>query len=305
MEDSEAPAVSLAGLRTKTIMERAIKYFKSGSEAKVNGVCGLIILMSVIVYKIFEFKCPCIPGFNKPYALMVLLAPSLIFFFVGVLANQFCGLFTIEYSRPEGGRAKNKKVLNSFAQLGTLSALKVINLQNGQLMVCAFSETLDPDQFGGFADFPEFDASFLLAKVPCKNFDLLRRSSTRKAISRFLKFLSQGIGYIVVLTIILIGALARFVLPLFNTHEALQSRYWTKYSDMEEKCFEEMCILHNYKVAEKCVKSYFEGTTKERKEEVYYDRRKVPDAPVETLVYVDQWYNCRPPILGADLPDPS
>ncbi|XP_044155624.1 calcium homeostasis modulator protein 3-like [Bufo gargarizans] len=307
----------------QTIMERAIKYFKSGSEAKVNGVCGLIILTSVIVYKIFEFKCPCIPGFNKPYALMVLLAPSLIFFFVGVLANKFCGLFTIEYSRPEGGRAKNKKVLNSFAQLGTLSALKVVNLQSNKwyyaivvLIASSYDwqpvylssshyETLDPDQYGGFAEFPEFDASFLLAKVPCKNFDLLRRSSTRKAISRFLKFLSQGIGYIAVLTIILIGALARFVLPLFTTHEALQSRYWTKYSDMEDKCFEEMCILHNYKVAEKCVKSYFEGTTKERKEEVYYDRRKVPDAPVETLVYVDQWYNHRPPIPGADLPDPS
>lgn len=92
-------------------MEKVIKYFKSGSEAKVNGVCGLIVLTSMIVYKVYEFKCPCIPGFNKPYALLVLLAPPLIFFFVGILVSQYCGSLTIEYSRPEGSRAKNKGVL--------------------------------------------------------------------------------------------------------------------------------------------------------------------------------------------------
>lgn len=92
-------------------------------------------------------------------------------------------------------------------------------------------------------------------------------------------------------------------MPLFNTHEALQVRYWNKYSDMEERCFEVMCIEHNHKLAERCVNNYFEGTRKEREEEAHHNRKKFSDAPVETLLYVDQWYKCRPPILGADLPD--
>ncbi|XP_075698533.1 calcium homeostasis modulator protein 3-like [Rhinoderma darwinii] len=290
-------------------MEKVIKYFKSGAEAKMNVVCGIIVLASMMVYKTYEFKCPCVPGFNKPYALMVLLAPPFIFFFVGILVSQYCGSLTIEYSRPEGSRAKNKKVLKQMfiAMLSRALAAPIlwilVCLLDGKPVVCAFSETLDPDQFGGFADFPEYDTSVLLAKVPCKNFDLLHKSTTRKAISRFLKFLSQGIGCISVLTLILLGAIMRFVIPLFSTHENLQVRYWNKYSDMEEKCFEEMCTDYNRKLAERCVKNYFEGTRKDREEEVYYDRKKFNDAPVETLVYVDQWYKCRPPILGADFPD--
>ncbi|KAG8551651.1 hypothetical protein GDO81_004198 [Engystomops pustulosus] len=287
-------------------MERVIKYFKSGSDAKMNGVCGLIVLTSMVVYKAYEFKCPCIPGFNKPYALMVLLAPPFIFFFVGILVSQYCGSLTIEYSRPEGNRAKNKKVLKQMFIAMMIRALAapilwiLVCFLDGKILVCGFSETLDPDQFGGFEDFPQYETSVLLAKVPCKNFDLLRTSSTRKAISRFLKVLSQGIGYISVLTLIFLGALARCLMPLFTTPETLQARYWTKYSDMEENCFDVMCIEYNHKLAERCVKGYFEGTKKEREQEAYQDRRKFTDVPVETLLYVDQWYKCRPPIIGAE-----
>ncbi|XP_073537481.1 calcium homeostasis modulator protein 3-like [Phyllobates terribilis] len=292
-------------------MEKVMKYFKSGAEAKLNIVCGAVLLMSVVVFKAYEFKCPCVPGFNKPYSLMVLLAPPLIFFFIGILVSQYCGSLTIEYSRPVGSREKNKKILRQMFIAMMIRALAppivwiLICFLDGKLLVCGFSETLDPEQFGGFDDFPEYDTSVLLAKVPCKNFDLLRQSSTRKAISRFLKFLSQGIGYIAVLTLILLGAVARFVLPLFATHETLQVRYWNKYADMEEKCFEVMCIEHNHKLADKCVKNYFERTRKEREEEeeAYHNRRKFSDAQVDTLVFVDQWYQCRPPILGGDLPD--
>ncbi|XP_075208439.1 calcium homeostasis modulator protein 3-like [Anomaloglossus baeobatrachus] len=291
-------------------MERVVKYFQSGAEAKLNIVCGAVILTSVVVFKAYEFKCPCVPGFNKPYSLMVLLAPPLIFFFVGILVSQYCGSLTIEYSRPEGSRAKNKKVLRQMFITMMIRALAppivwiLICFLDGKLLVCGFSETLDPDQFGGFDDFPGYETTVLLAKVPCKNFDLLCQSSTRKAISRFLKFLSQGIGCITVLTLIVLGAVARFVLPLLATHETLQVRYWNKYSDMEEKCFEVMCIEHNHKLAERCVKKYFEETKKEReKEEARYDKRKFSDAQVDTLVFVEQWYKYRPPILGGDLPD--
>ncbi|XP_040217789.1 calcium homeostasis modulator protein 3-like [Rana temporaria] len=288
-------------------MERVLKYFKSGTEAKMNAVCGLIILTSMITYKVYEFKCPCIPGFNKPYSLMVLLVPPFIFFFVGVIVSQYCTMLTLEYSRPEGNREKNKKLLRQMFTAMIARALAapvlwiLVCLLDGKTLVCAFSETMDPEQFGGFADLVEYDTAFLLAIVPCKSFGLLHTSSTRKAISRFLKFLSQAIGYITILVFIVLAAVARFVGPMLNPAASLQLRYWSRYTDMEEKCFEEMCIEHNHKVAERNIKGYFEkGNDREERYEAYTE---LAEAPVETLIYVDKWYHSRPSILGAEPPD--
>ncbi|XP_063818062.1 calcium homeostasis modulator protein 3 isoform X1 [Pseudophryne corroboree] len=217
-------------------MERVIKYLKSGTDAKMNIICGLIILTSMVTYKAYEFKCPCLPGYNKLYGLMILIAPPLIFFFVGIIVSQYCGILTIECSRPDGNREKNKKVLRQLFIAMISRALAapllwiLVCLLDGKLFVCAFSETVDPEQFGGFADYSKYDTAYLLAQVPCKNFEILHRSSTRKAISRFLKFLSQGIGCILVVTFIVLAAVARIVTPFFNRVASLQLLYWSRQS---------------------------------------------------------------------------
>ncbi|KAM9323789.1 calcium homeostasis modulator protein 1-like [Gastrophryne carolinensis] len=217
-------------------MERVLKYLKSGTDAKMNALSGVLTISSVLLYKAYEFKCPCITGYNKPYALMVLIAPPLIFFFVGVAVSQYCSILSIECSRPTGNREKNKKVLRQLFTAMLMRALAapvvwlLACLLDGKLVVCAFSESMDPEQFGGFADFSEYNAEFLLARVPCKNFEILQTSSTRKAISRFLKFLSQGIGYISIVTLIVIGAIARIVTPMLNPAGSQQVRYWSRQS---------------------------------------------------------------------------
>ncbi|KAM4636948.1 calcium homeostasis modulator protein 1-like [Discoglossus pictus] len=217
-------------------MEQALKYIRSGPDAVMNGVCAAIVLVSMWVYKLYDFTCPCLPGYNILYGLYVIFAPPLVFFFVGVIISQYCTTLTLEHSRPEGNREKNKAILRSKFQAMMIRALAapilwiLVCLLDGKPIVCAFSESVDPEKYGGFSNYPGMDPAILLAKVPCKSYELLRTSSTRKAISRFLKFLSQAIGWVTVVTFIILGSLARIITPFFKISDSLQKRYWTRQS---------------------------------------------------------------------------
>ncbi|XP_053548416.1 calcium homeostasis modulator protein 3-like [Bombina bombina] len=278
-------------------MERVIKYIKSGPDAVLNGICAGTVLVSIWIYKSFEFTCPCVPGYNMPYGLYVMFAPPLVFFFVGIIVNQYCTILTLEYSRPEGKREKSKAILRKkfmAIMIRTLAApilWILICLLDGKPVVCAFSETVNPEKYGGFKDFQGIEEALLLSKVPCKNYELLRSSKTRKAISRFLKFLSQIIGYVSVITFIIIGSLARIIGPFFKVSGSLQNRYWSRYTDMEDKCFDETCIQHNRRIAERCINKYFKDV-----ERIIDDEEKQGTYPDQLLEYLDKWYHCRPPI---------
>ncbi|XP_029466599.1 calcium homeostasis modulator protein 3-like [Rhinatrema bivittatum] len=136
----------------------------------------------------------------------------------------------------------------------------ILSLLDGRCITCAFSETVDPDQFGSFANRTGVDMRVLLAKLPCKNDELVQNITARKAVTRYLKFCSQGIGWSILVFFILVAFLARTLGPFFSSPTSLQTLYWTKYSDMEEKFFEETCIKHNHSFADKCIRQFFEST---------------------------------------------
>ncbi|MEE6485906.1 hypothetical protein FKM82_014447 [Ascaphus truei] len=282
-------------------MEQAIKYFQSGPESVMNGICLVLAVVSMQIYKMFNFTCPCLPGYNMPYGLCVMLVPPLVFFFVGIIVNQYCVSLALEYSRPEGQREKNRLVLRNMFQSLMLRAMVtpivwiIISLLDGKPAVCAFSERVDAEQFGGFANFSGMSTELLLAKVPCKHFDLLRTSTTRKAISRFLKCLSQVIGWITVLTLIVMGAAARVIAPLFSGPATIQSRYWSRYSDIEEKCVHVTCVQYNHMFAEKYLKNHFENAGAHHEAVNVGEGHQAP-FPHQLMDYLDIWYNCRPPI---------
>lgn len=67
----------------------------------------------------------------------------------------------------------------------------IVTLLDGKCLICAFSGSMDPGKFVGFANVSTVQAQQLLAKVPCKDEELLSNSTSRKAVSRYLRCWSQ------------------------------------------------------------------------------------------------------------------
>lgn len=55
--------------------------------------------------------------------------------------------------------------------------------------------------------------------------------------------------------------MGRLIKPCFDDHATfLQTRYWSNYLDVEQKLFDETCVLHARDFAQKCVVQFFEDT---------------------------------------------
>lgn len=69
----------------------------------------------------------------------------------------------------------------------------------------------------------------------------------------------KAVGWSILLFLIVLGALGRLVKPCFEDHGSfLQTRYWSNYLDVEQKLFDETCVLHARDFARKCVVQFFE-----------------------------------------------
>uniref|UniRef100_A0A3Q0T3U6 Calcium homeostasis modulator 3 n=1 Tax=Amphilophus citrinellus TaxID=61819 RepID=A0A3Q0T3U6_AMPCI len=243
-------------------MERlklVLQYFQSNSESISNGICIILALVSVKLYTSFDFNCPCLPQYNKIYSLGVMIVPPIILFFLGILVNRHTGVMMDEWMRPVGNRSKNpavvKYLFSAMLQRALLAPMVwiLVTLLDGKIFICAFSVSVDPALFTGL------DILKIMAKVPCKEDVIFRNSSFRKAVSRYVRCHSQAVGWSILLFLIALGALGRLIKPCFDDHATfLQTRYWSNYLDVEQKLFDETCILHARDFARKCVVQFFE-----------------------------------------------
>uniref|UniRef100_A0A669BDB4 Calcium homeostasis modulator 3 n=1 Tax=Oreochromis niloticus TaxID=8128 RepID=A0A669BDB4_ORENI len=244
------------------VMERlklVLQYFQSNSESISNGICIILALVSVKLYTSFDFNCPCLPQYNKLYSLGVMIVPPIILFFLGILVNRHTGVMMDEWMRPIGNRSKNpavvKYLFSAMIQRALLAPMVwiLVTLLDGKIFICAFSVSVDPTLFSGL------DVLKIMAKVPCKEDVIFRNSSFRKAVSRYVRCHSQAIGWSILLFLIVLGALGRLIKPCFDDHATfLQTRYWSNYLDVEQKLFDETCVLHARDFARKCVVQFFE-----------------------------------------------
>ncbi|KAF3842630.1 hypothetical protein F7725_024581 [Dissostichus mawsoni] len=227
-------------------MERlklVLQYFQSNSESISNGICIILALVSVKLYTSFDFSCPCLPQYNKLYSLGVMIVPPIILFFLGVLVNRHTGVMMEEWMRPIGNRSKNpavvKYLFSAMIQRALLAPMVwiLVTLLDGKIFICAFSVSVDPALFSGLPNNTGLDVIKIMAKVPCKEDIIFRNSSFRKAVS----------------------PMGRLIKPYFDDHAtSLQTRYWSNYLDVEQKLFEETCVLHARDFARKCVVQFFE-----------------------------------------------
>ncbi|XP_053731623.1 calcium homeostasis modulator protein 3 [Synchiropus splendidus] len=249
-------------------MERlklVLQYFQSNSESISNGICIVLALVSVKLYTSFDFNCPCLPQYNKLYSLGVMIVPPFILFFLGVLVNRHTGVMMDEWMRPEGKRSKNpavvKYLFSAMLQRALLAPMVwiLVTLLDGKIFICAFSISVDPSLFSGLPNNTHLDVVKIMAKVPCKEDVIFRNSSFRKAVSRYVRCYSQAIGWSILLFLIVLGATGRLIKPCLDDHATfLQTRYWSNYLDVEQKLFDETCVLHAREFAQKCVVQFFE-----------------------------------------------
>ncbi|KAL2769314.1 calcium homeostasis modulator protein 3, partial [Daubentonia madagascariensis] len=139
----------------------------------------------------------------------------------------------------------------------------LLALLDGKCFVCAFSSSVDPEKFLDFANMTPSQVQLFLAKVPCKEDELVRDSSARKAVSRYLRCLSQAIGWSIALLLIVVAFLARCLRPCFDQTVFLQRRYWSNYVDLEQKLFDETCCEHARDFAHRCVLHFFASVRSE------------------------------------------
>ncbi|KAM8860279.1 calcium homeostasis modulator protein 3 [Spinachia spinachia] len=246
-------------------MKLVLQYFQSNSESISNGICIVLALVSVKLYTSFDFNCPCLPQYNKLYSLGVMIVPPVILFFIGVLVNRHTGVMMDEWMRPVGERSKNpavvKYLFSAMLQRAMLAPMVwiLVSLMDGKIFICAFSVSVDPALFSGLPNNTGLDVIKVMAKVPCKEDIIFRNSSFRKAVSRYVRCYSQAVGWSILLFLIVLGAVGRFVKPYFDNYAtSLQTRYWSNYLDVEQKLFDETCVLHARDFARKCVVQFFE-----------------------------------------------
>lgn len=204
------------------------QHLQSSSESVMNGVCLLLAAGTVKLYSSLDFHCPCLAHYNAAYGLGLLLAPPLALFLCGLLANRQSVLMVEEWRRPAGRRQKDpgmircdpkhpapqgpchggsrRQSLSSAprcppARYMCSSVLQralaapvvwiLLALLDGKCLVCAFSSSVDPEKFPDFANMTSSQVQLFLAKVACKDDELVRDSPARKAVARYLRCLSQ------------------------------------------------------------------------------------------------------------------
>ncbi|KAH1167463.1 calcium homeostasis modulator protein 3 [Mauremys mutica] len=247
------------------------QYFQSNSESVMNGICGLLALASVKMYTSFDFNCPCLPKYNMAYGLGIMCLPPMALFLCGLILNRQSLVMLEEWKRPTGGRKKDLAIIrymcSSIMQRAMIAPVIwiIVTLLDGKCFVCAFSGSVDPEKFVGFANITPTQTQLLLSKVPCKDDELMKNNPARKAISRYLKCWSQALGWSVLLILIVVAFLARSLRPCFNQAAFLQTRYWSNYIDIEQKIFDETCCEHARDFAHKCILHFFESMQQEIK----------------------------------------
>ncbi|XP_055447624.1 calcium homeostasis modulator protein 3 [Psammomys obesus] len=253
-------------------MDRFRMFFQplqSSSESVMNGICLLLAAVTVKMYSSFDFNCPCLARYNALYGLGLLLTPPLALFLCGLLVNRQSVVMMEEWHRPAGRRRKDlgtiRYMCSSVLQRALAAPLVwiLLALLDGKCFVCAFSNSVDPEKFLDFANMTSSQVQLFLAKVPCKEDELVKNSPARKAVSRYLRCLSQAIGWSTTLLLIVVAFLVRCLRPCFDQTVFLQRRYWSNYVDLEQKLFDETCCEHARDFAHRCVLHFFESMQSE------------------------------------------
>ncbi|NWI11116.1 CAHM1 protein, partial [Crypturellus soui] len=247
------------------------QFLQSNQESFMNGICGIMALASAQMYSAFDFNCPCLPRYNLAYGLGVLLVPPLILFLLGFVMNNNVSVLAEEWSRPRGRRGKDPAMLRymfcSMAQRALVAPVVWVSvtLLDGKCVLCAFCTALPVEALGNGSrhGLSERELRRILARIPCRELYEGQELIAGEVAVRYLRCISQALGWCFVLLATLLAFLVRALRPCFTQAAFLKSKYWAHYSDMERRLFDETCREHARTFARLCVHQFFAGASQE------------------------------------------
>ncbi|XP_013030099.1 calcium homeostasis modulator protein 1 [Anser cygnoides] len=293
------------------------QFLQSNQESFMNGICGIMALASAQLYSAFDFNCPCLPRYNLAYGLGVLLVPPLILFLLGFVLNNNVSMLAEEWRRPRGRRGKDAAVLRymfcSMAQRAMIApAVWVsVTLLDGKCITCAFCTSLPVGALGN-ASHPglsQGEVKRVLARIPCKEIYDGQELVANEVAVRYLRCISQALGWCFMLLMTTLAFLVRSLRPCFTQAAFLKSRYWSHYIDIERKLFDETCTEHARSFAKVCIQQFFQGMSTDMEAAHCHLPKKNPtddgEASEKLLGITDQgtmntalksWHRCKPPL---------
>ncbi|XP_048362544.1 calcium homeostasis modulator protein 1 [Sphaerodactylus townsendi] len=293
------------------------QFLQSNQESFMNGICGIMALASAQIYVAFDFKCPCLPGYNLAYGMGILFVPPLVLFLLGFVMNNNVSMLAEEWKRPIGKRQKDPAVLRymlcSMAQRAMIAPAVWISvtLLDGECFVCAFCTSVPIEKLGNdsYTGLSEKAMRRILAQIPCTEIYSGQELIAREVAIRYLRCISQAMGWTFVLLMTLLAFLVRSLRPCFTQAAFLKSKYWSHYIDIERKLFDETCTEHAKSFAKICIQQFFEGVNKDLSMGHSHFPEKAPSETGEEkeklLGIMDQrtmnkllknWHKCKPPL---------
>ncbi|NXE56163.1 CAHM1 protein, partial [Casuarius casuarius] len=247
------------------------QFLQSNQESFMNGICGIMALASAQMYSAFDFSCPCLPRYNLAYGLGVLLVPPLILFLLGFVMNNNVSVLAEEWTRPRGRRGKDPAVLRymlcSMAQRALVApAVWVsVTLLDGKCVLCAFCTALPVEALGNGSrpGLSDKEIRRMLARIPCQELYDGQELIAGEVAVRYLRCISQALGWCFVLLVTLLAFLVRSLRPCFTQAAFLKSKYWSHYGDIERRLFDETCREHARTFARVCIQQFFAGVSEE------------------------------------------
>ncbi|NXB49536.1 CAHM1 protein, partial [Leucopsar rothschildi] len=293
------------------------QFFQSNQESFMNGICGIMALASTQMYSAFDFNCPCLPHYNLAYGLGILLVPPFILFLLGFVLNNNISMLAEEWRRPQGQRGKDLAVLRymfcSMAQRAMIAPVVWVSvtLLDGKCITCAFCTSVPVESLGNASHLrlSQGEIQRVLARIPCKEIYNGQQLIDNEVAVRYLRCISQALGWCFVLLMTTLAFLVRSLRPCFSQAAFLKSRYWSHYIDMERKLFDETCAEHARSFAKVCIQQFFEGMSTDLVAARCHLSRKAPadagEAAEKLLGITDQgtmnmalksWHRCKPPL---------
>ncbi|NXC71515.1 CAHM1 protein, partial [Anhinga anhinga] len=293
------------------------QFLQFNQESFMNGICGIMALTSAQMYSAFDFSCPCLPHYNLAYGLGILLVPPFILFLLGFVLNNNVSMLVEEWRRPQGQREKDRAVLRymfcSMAQRAMIAPAVwvLVTLLDGKCITCAFCTSVPVETLGN-ASHPSLsqgEMKRVLARIPCKEIYDGQELIVNEVAIRYLRCISQALGWCFVLLLTTLAFLVRSLRPCFTQAAFLKSRYWSHYIDIERKLFDETCAEHARSFAKVSIQQFFEGMSTDLAAVRCHLPRKVPadagEATEKLLGITDQgtmnmalksWHRCKPPL---------
>ncbi|OPJ84255.1 calcium homeostasis modulator protein 1 [Patagioenas fasciata monilis] len=217
------------------------QFLQSNQESFMNGICGIMALASAQIYSAFDFNCPCLPSYNLVYGLGVLLVPPFILFLLGFVLNNNVSMLAEEWRRPQGQRGKDPAVLRymfcSMAQRAMIAPVVWVSvtLLDGKCITCAFCTSVPVETLGNTSHLglSQGEMKQVLARIPCKEIYNGQELIANEVAIRYLRCISQALGWCFVLLMTMLAFLVRSLRPCFTQAAFLKSRYWSHYIDIE------------------------------------------------------------------------